>query len=311
MAEQVLGTIRGKGALAGMMTAGAMAVRRAAEQFAPDVIHAHWWFPSGLLALGADDDIPLVTTMHGSDVRLARRVKLVHPLFRRVMARSQLVTAVSSWLAGEARAMAPEAVVRVAPMPADTALFAAAHAPRVPGRFLFVGRLNAQKGLGDLLEAMVWCPAAVTLDVVGAGEDEDQLRAQTTRLGLGDRVHWHGALERTALPLLYRRAQATIIPSRNEGLGLVAVESQLCRTPVIAYRSGGLPDVVHPDWGGLLVPPGDTRALADAMQRVLAHPGDVESFGASARSGMLDRFAPSVVASGYRAMYQELLHDGP
>lgn len=311
MAEQVLGSVRGKGALAGMMTAGAMAVRKAAEHFAPDVIHAHWWFPSGLLALGAPDDIPLVTTMHGSDVRLARRVKLVHPLFRRVMARSQVVTAVSSWLAGEARAMAPDASVRVAPMPADTTLFTAAHATRIPGRFLFVGRLNAQKGLSDLLEALAWCPAHVTLDVVGSGEDEDQLRAQASRLDLGNRVHWQGALERTALPTLYRRAQATIIPSRNEGLGLVAVESQLCRTPVIAYRSGGLPDVVHPDWGGLLVPPGDTRALATEMQRIVAHPDEVESFGASARSWMLDRFAPSVVAAGYRALYQGLLHDGP
>jgi len=311
MAEQVLGTMRGKGALAGMMTAGTMAVRKTAEHFAPDVIHAHWWFPSGLLALGADSEIPLVTTMHGSDVRLARRVKLVHPLFRRVMARSQVVTAVSSWLAGEARAMAPEANVRVAPMPADTVLFTAQHAPRVPGRFLFVGRLNAQKGLGDLLEALAWCPAQLTLDVVGAGEDEDALRAQSQRLGLGDRVHWHGAVERTALPTLYRRAQATVIPSRNEGLGLVAVESQLCRTPVIAYRSGGLPDVVHPDWGGLLVPAGDTRALAAAMQRVVSHSDEVESYGASARSWMLDRFAPSVVAAGYRAIYHGLLHDGP
>jgi glycosyltransferase involved in cell wall biosynthesis len=311
MAEQVLGSVRGKGALAGMMTAGAVAVRKAAEQFAPDVIHAHWWFPSGLLALGADDDIPLVTTLHGSDVRLARRVKLVHPLFRRVMARSAVVTAVSSWLAGEARAMAPEARVRVAPMPADTTLFTAEHAPRIPGRFLFVGRLNAQKGLGELLEAMAWCPPTISLDIVGAGEDEARLRAQAERLNLGTRVRWEGAVERTALPARYRRAQATIIPSRNEGLGLVAVESQLCRTPVIAYRSGGLPDVVHPDWGGFLVPPGDTRALADAMQRLVTHPEDVEGCGASGRSLMLDRFAPSVVAAGYRSIYQGLLHDGP
>jgi len=311
MAEQVLGSIKGKGALAGMMTAGAMAVRRTAEHFAPDVIHAHWWFPSGLLALGADDDIPIVTTLHGSDVRLARRVPLVHPLFRRVMARSHVVTAVSSWLAGEARAMAPNAQVRVAPMPADTALFTAAHAPRIPGRFLFVGRLNAQKGLSDLLEALAWCPPSVTLDIVGAGEDEDRLRAQAHSLNLGNRVHWQGAVERTALPTLYRRAQATVIPSRNEGLGLVAVESQLCRTPVIAYRSGGLPDVVHPDWGGLLVPPGDTRALAETMQRVVAHPEEIESFGASGRSWILDRFAPSGVATGYRAIYEGVLHDGP
>lgn len=310
MAEQVLGSLRGKGALAGLLTAGTMAVRRSAERFAPDVVHAHWWFPSGLLALGLDAELPLVTTLHGSDVRLARKVTLVHPLFRRVLERSAAVTAVSSFLAGEARAMAPDARIAIAPMPADSALFTADSAPRIPGRFLFVGRLNTQKGLGELLEALAWCPAHITLDVVGAGEDEASLRAQAARLSLGTRVTWHGALERTALPALYRRAQATVLPSTQEGLGLVAVESQLCRTPVIAYRSGGLPDVVAAEWGGVLVPPHDTRALAAALQGVDAHPELVAGHGSAGRAAMLDRFAPSTVAAGYHALYRSVVDDG-
>lgn len=309
MAEQVLGSLRGKGALAGMLTAGTMSVRRSVESFAPDIVHAHWWFPAGLLALGADASVPLVTTMHGSDVRLARRVKLVHPLFRRVMARSAAVTAVSSWLAGEARAMAPDTEIRVAPMPAETTLFTAERTERIPGRFLFVGRLNAQKGIADLLDALAWTPAHCTLDVVGDGEEREALRVKAEQLGLSHRVHWRGALDRHELPALYRRSIATVMPSRNEGLGLVAVESQLSCTPVIAYGSGGLTDVVAREWGGTLVPTGDTRALADAMQ---AHANDValaDAYGSSARAAMLDRFAPATVAAGYRALYHSLLHD--
>ncbi len=310
MAEQVLGSLRGKGALAGMLTAGTMAVRRSAERFAPDVVHAHWWFPAGLLSLGLEEEVPVVTTLHGSDVRLARRVKLVHPIFRRVLARSAAVTAVSSFLAGEARAMAPEARISIAPMPADTRLFTTEPATRIPGRFLFVGRLNAQKGLGELLEALAWCPPHVTLDVVGAGDDEAALRALAARLSVTARVTWHGALERTALPALYQRAQATVIPSTQEGLGLVAVESQLCRTPVIAYRSGGLPEVVAPEWGGVLVPPKDLRALAAALQGVDAHPELVASHGSAGRAAMLDRFAPSTVAAGYHALYRSVADHG-
>lgn len=307
MAEQVLGSLSGKGALLGMLTAGTMAVRRALEEFDPDVLHAHWWFPAGLLALGADSRVPLITTMHGSDVRLARKVKLVHPLFRKVMSSSRVVTAVSSWLAGEARAMAPLTDVRVAPMPVDTASFVALPSERIPGRFLFVGRLNAQKGLRDLLDAMTWCPQDTTLDVVGEGEDRDALRAQAQALGIAHRVHWLGQLERSVLPELYRRAQAVVMPSVHEGLGLVAVEAQLSRTPVIAYRSGGVPDVVDPTWGGLLVPALDARALADAMTRVHRDPGAVASWGAAARAVMLDRFAPSIVAAGYQALYRQAL----
>lgn len=310
MAEQVLGTLRGKGALAGMLTAGTMAVRRAVEAYAPDVVHAHWWFPSGLLALGADDSVPLVTTMHGSDVRLARKVKYVHPLFRRVMDRSAAVTAVSGWLAGEARAMAPDASIQVAPMPVETELFRPDGSPRTPGRILFVGRLNAQKGIADLIEALAWTPAHVTLDVLGEGDDRAILEDRARKLGVERRIFWRGAVARPQLPAYFRQAMATITPSRQEGLGLVAVESQLCGTPVIAYASGGLTDIVSPQWGGLLVPPGDTRALADAITAATGALGANATSGAAARAVMLDRFAPAKVAAGYAALYDTVARDG-
>lgn len=310
MAEQVLTSLRGKGALAGLLTAGTMAVRKALDEIQPDLVHAQWWFPGGLLALGAGGDTPVVTTLHGSDVRLARRVRIVHPVFRRVMRRSTAVTAVSGWLAGEARAMAPRTEISVAPMPADTSLFTAERGTRIAGRFLFVGRLNTQKGVADLLDAFAWTPQGCSLAIVGDGEDREMLQRRATQLGVADRVRWHLTVDRDALPALYRQAQAVIVPSRQEGLGLVAVEAQLCGTPVIAYRSGGLTDIVSREWGGMLVPPGDTRALADAIAAVHANPAQVDGFGTSARSAMLDRFAPSAVAATYRSLYDSVVN-GP
>lgn len=310
MAEQVLGSIRGKGALAGLLAAGSFAVRSAVERLAPDVVHAHWWFPAGLLALGGAGDRPLVTTMHGSDVRLARRVSLVHPIFRKVMKRSAAVTAVSAWLAGEARAMAPDARISVAPMPTDITLFRDESASRVAGRFLFVGRLNAQKGLADLLDALARTPREATLEVIGEGDDGPKLREQADRLGIAHRVLWRGTVPRSALPAAFRSAQAVMLPSRNEGLGLVAVEAQLCRTPVIAYDSGGLPEVVSPSWGGTLVTPGDTGALAGAMRTALVRPVDDAARGAAAREHMLQRFAPSAVAASYEGLYRSVMREG-
>lgn len=307
MAEQVLGTLRGKAALAGMLTVGTMAVRSAIEAVEPDIVHAHWWFPAGLLALGADGDVPVVTTMHGSDVRLARKVNYVHPLFRRVMRRSAAVTAVSGWLAGEARAMAPRTEIEVAPMPADTGLFTARQTPRIPGRFLFVGRLNAQKGAADMLEALSWTPAHCSLDIVGDGELREALQRKAEQGGVAARLHWHPAAERGALPDLFRRSLAVVMPSRDEGLGLVAVEAQLCGTPVIAYKSGGLTDIVSPEWGGVLVPAGDTRAMADAMARLAAKPDRADADGTTARAAMVDRFSPSAVAANYRGLYESVL----
>jgi len=313
MAEQVGDSFRGKAALAGMLSRGALAVRTAAAEFAPDVIHAHWWFPAGLLAFGSLSSKPLVTTMHGSDVRLARRSAWAPVLFRRVMARSSAVTAVSSYLASEAQSMAAGLNVAVEPMPVNVELFSplagATAGSRSPDRFLFVGRLNEQKGIALLLQALAASGSGASLDVVGDGDGRAALESIARTLGVAARVRWLGAQSQEQLVPLYRAATAVVIPSEDEGLGLVAVEAQLCETPVIAFRSGGLPDVVSDGVTGLLTPPGDVGALAAAMDAVLARDDRGASLGRAGRDAALARFSPNVVASHYASIYESVTHD--
>jgi glycosyltransferase involved in cell wall biosynthesis len=313
MAEQVGDSFRGKAALAGMLSRGALAVRTAAAEFAPDVIHAHWWFPAGLLAFGSLSSKPLVTTMHGSDVRLARRSAWAPVLFRRVMARSSAVTAVSGFLASEAKSMAAGLNVAVEPMPVNIELFSplagATAGARSPDRFLFVGRLNEQKGIGLLLEALAASRSGASLDVVGDGDGRAALESRARTLGVAARVRWLGAQSQEHLVPLYRAATAVVIPSEGEGLGLVAVEAQLCETPVIAFRSGGLPDVVSDGATGLLTPPGDISALAAAMDAVLTRNDRGASLGKAGRDAALARFSPNVVASHYASIYESVIND--
>ncbi len=309
MAEQVGGSLRGKAALAGMLSRGALAVRGAAAEFAPDVIHAHWWFPAGLLALGSLSSRPLVTTMHGSDVRLARRSAWAPGLFRRVMAKSAAATAVSSYLAREARAMAPGVDVAVEPMPVNVGLFSPGTAPRAADRFLFVGRLNQQKGIALLLDALALATPDASLDVAGDGDDRAALEVRAQTLGIGSRVRWLGAQSQEQLVPLYRAATAVVIPSEGEGLGLVAVEAQLCETPVIAFRSGGLTDVIDDGRTGVLSPPGDVRALANAMNALLARVDRGATMGKAGRAAALARYSPDVVAQHYASIYEGAHHD--
>ena len=313
-AEQVAGSLGGKLALAGLLAAGTLSLRRTVASFQPDLVHAHWWFPSGLIALGARLRQPLVTTMHGSDVRLARTSAGAPALFRRVMAGSDAVTTVSSWLAAEARALAPGLGVTVEPMPVDVALFGAdggsatgQGSARIDGRLLFVGRLNAQKGIALLLDALAASAPHVTLDVVGDGEDRALLQARAGALGIASRVRWLGTMPQERLVPLYRAASAVVIPSENEGLGLVAVEAQLCETPVIAWRSGGLVDLVEDGVSGLLTPPRDVPALAAAIDDLLSHPDRAAALGRAGRAASIDRFAPSRVAARYRGIYERAL----
>jgi len=314
MVEAVRGSWGGRFALLGLLWHMARAVRtevatarRAGTPY--DVVHAHWWFPAGLLAwhagAGGAGMPPLVVTLHGSDVRLAQRIALSHVVLRRVLGRARAVTAVSQWLARTAEALVPAVRVHVAPMPVPVDRFAPTTTEDVArDGVLFVGRLNAQKGVADLLNALAQTTTPVRCDVVGDGPDREALRAHAASIGLANRLTWHGALPSDALATLYRRAVVTVMPSREEGLGLVAVESQLCGTPVIGYDSGGLPDVVSPSKGGTLVAVGDIAGLAAAIDRMVAAPADAQRLGESARGHVLQVFSPRHVADRYLALYR-------
>lgn len=313
MAEAVRGTWAGRFALLGLLRAMRRAVahqlreaRRAGDPY--DVVHVHWWFPAGLALWRAFDrgHPPIVLTMHGSDVRLARATPASHALMRAVLAQASVRTVVSSWLAETVSRIAPNARVHVAPMPVDVRHFGLVHDGAARSGILFVGRLNQQKGLASLLDALATQTlAGASLDVVGDGPDAASLRARAESLGVASRVRWHLLLTQASLVPLYQRAACVAMPSTEEGLGLVAVEAQLCGTPVVAYASGGLTDVVRLDAGGSLVTPGDIDGLADALAALSNHPDEARRRGLLARDAMLANFSPSVVASRYGALYRQ------
>lgn len=317
MAEDVRGSWGARFALVGLLANMRRAIRRrvqrAVRDGAPyDVVHAHWWFPSGLSAwsagAGAALGVPLVITMHGSDVRLAQGTPVSHGVMRRVLRRARVRTAVSSWLARAAMDIVPDTRIDVGPMPVDTRIFAPPREPLVRSGVLFVGRLNAQKGLGDLIDALAqMANADDVLHVVGAGPDASALRERAESAGVAERVRWYGALPQHDIVPMYQAAAVVAIPSREEGLGLVAVEAQLCGAPVVAYDSGGLPDVVTAATGGTLVAPGDIAGLARALD---AHTGGTIEERATrmhdvmpARDAMLRQFSPDAVAERYVAWY--------
>lgn len=321
MAEVVKGSWSGRVALIQLM----WHLRRATQRALADArqagdpythVHAHWWFPSALAlrgALGAESP-PLCITMHGSDVRLAERTPAAHPLMRAVLTGAAMCTTVSSWLADSAHRIAPAARIVIAPMPVNDRLFSDAHrdserpsgTPQRDG-VLFVGRFNAQKGVADLLEALATPQlAAHRLILVGDGPDRDALQARAVALGMAHRITWLGMLTPAALAEQYRAAALVAMPSRQEGLGLVAVEAQLCGTPVVAYAEGGLLDVVRPEHGGTLVTAGDREALATAIARLMDDADMRAQMGALGRAFVESRFTPSAVAEHYLELYREV-----
>ncbi len=313
MAAQVKESWSARFTLVGFLGAEFQAGVKARRDFKPDVVHAHWWFPNGLAAswvakMGA---IPLVTTLHGTDVRMARNVPMSRPAFRHVMQQSAAVTAVSRWLAEEAQSIVSMRKPLVAPMPVATDLFTPAADTERSRRLLFVGRLMAQKGIELLLDALAALPADVGLDVVGDGPDRAALEARASSLGIADRIRWHGTVKQFALPAFYQCAAALVIPSDLEGLGLVGVEAQLCETPVVAFDSGGLPDVIQDNRTGILVRNRSADALSAAIRALLARDDGGRVLGAAGRLHALATFAPESVAKRYAEIYASVIAAGP
>ncbi len=308
MAQDVAASWRSRFALAGYLGADLAKAISAGREHRPDIIHAHWWFPSGLIGQGLKliSGVPLVTTLHGTDVRMAKTIAASRSFFRRVLRTSSAVTTVSSWLASEVVAIAPGSNPVIAPMPVATERFTPG-GHREPARFLFAGRLNQQKGLDHLLKAIVAMERLAMLDVIGEGNDAATLRQRASQLGISDRVVWHGRLDQESLLRYYRSATAVVVPSTDEGLGLVAAEGLLCEAPVVAFRSGGLTDVIQHGTTGMLVTPGDTAELARALDSVLASPDHAAELGKAGRMFALSAFAPESAASKYHDVYRGVI----
>src|SRR5262249_10527181 len=157
--------------------------------FTPDVVHAHWWVPSGRLVSGLG--FPYVVTCHGSDVRLLDQWPAFRSACGRVLRRAAAVTAVSRFLANELAAFTgfPAGEVRVVPMPLDVEWLARGLEVRKanPARILYVGNLVPDKGVDILLGAFAVLRQrnlGCRLRVIGDGPSRASLIQQARRLGV-------------------------------------------------------------------------------------------------------------------------------
>jgi glycosyltransferase involved in cell wall biosynthesis len=190
---------------------------------------------------------------------------------------------------------------------------------RMPGRALdarasdrtpvliAVGALTPEKDHATLLRALaalrVRLPSA-RLVLVGEGPQRDPLAALARRLSLGDAVRFEGA--RADAAALIRDASVLVQPSRREALGTAVLEAMALGTPVVASAVGGLAELLG-DGAGLLVPPGDAVAFAEAVARLLTDPPLAGGLTREARARIERYDAPEVagrVAQVYRSVLQ-------
>jgi glycosyltransferase involved in cell wall biosynthesis len=161
-----------------------------------------------------------------------------------------------------------------------------------PPSFLYIGRLKRYKGVDLALRALARARVRrpdLRLDIAGRGDFQPELERLAASLGLGAAVTFRGFVTEAEKLGLLRAASANVFPSPKEGWGITIVEAAACGTPSLASDSPGLRDSVRDGTTGLLVPHGDTEALADRMVQLAGDPVLIERLGADAR-----RFAESL-----------------
>ncbi len=171
--------------------------------------------------------------------------------------------------------------------------------PEQPVMLLSVGRTVAKKGYGDLLAALALLPAGLAWHLVhiGGGELAASLRVRAEALGLAPRIAWRGALPQPEVLAAYRRADLFVLAAKvtadgdRDGLPNVLMEAQSQRLPCLATDVSGIPELIEDGATGMLVPPGDPRALALALADLIGDPARRRALGAAGERRVRSAFA--------------------
>lgn len=258
------------------------AVRREIERGTVTRLAAHMFMPAGWVV--AEEayrfGLPFELFGHGTDVDLV--LALLGPIRSRIaerFARAQRILLPSEdkrerLLTGLPALETVAGRIRVETMVQCVATDSKTHkARRAPDEILYLGRLIDQKGVDDLLRAVASMPGRPLLHVAGDGPHRRRLEKLAARLGL--RARFHGFVEGSAKTRLLQRASVLCVPSRevsgglSEGAPLVIVEALNHRLPVVATRTGGIPELCRDAAAVTLVPAGRPLTLAAALQDVL------------------------------------------
>lgn len=291
--------------LAALLARLAASLRAQAGIGRPDVCHVHWWVPGAIVARLARLDVPVVCTVHGTDVALVEARAEAAALARWALAGADRVEAVSGDLAERLEAATGRAADAVNPMPLDASAFAGDQGGRAavggsgPVEVLAVGRMVAEKGFGELLAAAARLDRPVRVTIVGDGPERERLAGRAAALGVD--LSLPGPVSPDELRATYRDADVVVQASHREGLGLVAVEALAAGVPVVATDSGGARDVLDH-----LVPAGDVDGLARELAAVCGDLAGARRQALARAARLRERFSPTASAertlAGYRAV---------
>jgi L-malate glycosyltransferase len=288
---------------------------RLSDAWIPDVVHAHV-FGAGLPAavVAAVSRAPVVITEHSSTVALGELSTRQIAVARRAYRCADVVCPVSADLGRRLVGLAGQTPVVPVPNTVDDELFvfrSSSVRPLSPERsevrLLTVGNLVKIKGHRHLIDALAQLRISgipARLDVVGDGHLRNELQMQARGLGIGEHVKFHGALSREHVAGMIGMADIFVLPSLWETQGCALIEAMTCGCPSVATDVGGVPEVLSPEAGKLVVP-GSSEALVEGILEVLGrlsdyHPEEIRTLA-------VNRYGYRAVGDQWSAVYRSVL----
>lgn len=283
----------------------------ALKEFKVDIVHLNLnpgWGSFIFVMFKTLFSLPIVLTCHSPFVYDKGNIHTIKPFY----AAASHICCVSKWVLAEMEKLLPEMSSKL------RLIYNGLSMPEIlptPLSFtsptlLLLGRLAPEKGFGVALKALALLKKekiAVNLLLAGEGTERASLEQSVAELNLTDSVQFVGPIRREAIPSLMNQATVVVVPSDFESFGLVALEAMQMERPVIASNVGGLLEVVSNGATGLLVPPQDPVALAQAIRTLFKNPARTRQMGVEGRKKAIRQFTLDQHVTQYENLYRESL----
>jgi N-acetyl-alpha-D-glucosaminyl L-malate synthase BshA len=301
----------------------AVAIHDTALREGLDLMHVHYAIPHATSAwvaremMAPDRDLPIVTTLHGTDITLVGLHPSFHAITRFSIVRSQGLTAVSDFLREETiRDFAvPRNRIQVIPnfididtwRPDKEPCHRATLAPGGEKIVMHVSNFRPVKRVEDVVDvfARICEKVDARLVLIGDGPERPRAMDRAEELGVTSRILFLG--KHASVDELLACADLFLLPSEVESFGLAALEAMACGAPVVASRVGGLPEVVVHGETGYLFSAGSVEEMAEAGIEILKDSGRHKAMSEAGRRVAVERFSAASVVPRYETFYEDIV----
>lgn len=289
-----------------------------------DLLHMHYAIPHSISAylaremMRSERYLPVVTTLHGTDITLVGRDASYLPITRFGIEQSDGITAISHYLreaTQETFCVGCSIEVIYNFIDADyysrrpNDVLKRELAPEGERIILHISTFRPVKRITDCIEILARVVSAVPSRLIMCGDGPERRDAEelAARLGVGDRVLFVGKQPQSKVREYLSITDVLLLPSLTESFGLAALEAMACEVPVIATRVGGIPEVIDEGGAGYMFEVGDVAGMAHKAREILTDPAVQQRMGRRGREIAVSRFSAEKIIPQYERLYERVI----